>query len=203
MQEIRTPAQEAAEDVFFGQIVMIWARWFIIAVGAVLVIWSANEARTLTLTIVPVVALMVINFYLHGRYLMEQPANRYLIGIAAALDLAIVSVIVLLGVLGKPGLNSQLFVLYYPVILGFGLVFRPRFTVIYTVATLVAYTLACVGYMSFNPADPDLKALVLRLITLAAMAGLSTYYWRILRNRRRTAQATPRLERLHAEPVRG
>ena len=28
-----TKAQEAAEDIFFGQIAIIWARWFIILAG--------------------------------------------------------------------------------------------------------------------------------------------------------------------------
>ena len=36
MQEVRSIPQEAAEDVFFGQVVMIWARWFLIAAGVLL-----------------------------------------------------------------------------------------------------------------------------------------------------------------------
>src|SRR5712692_11512962 len=106
MQDTRTPIQQAAEDVFFGQVVMIWARWFIILAGAALTFWSASSTAQLSLGILPVVALMVINFYLHGRYLMEQPANRILIGVASALDLAIITLLVLLGPLGKPGLQS-------------------------------------------------------------------------------------------------
>ena len=34
----------------------------------------------------------------------------------------------------------------------------------------------------------SIKELVLRLLTLGAMAGLGTYYWRILRSRRHAAQ---------------
>ena len=34
MEGIRSPEQEAAEDVFFGQSVIIWARWFVILAGA-------------------------------------------------------------------------------------------------------------------------------------------------------------------------
>ena len=33
MTEMRSAAQEAAEDIFFGQIVIIWARWFVIITG--------------------------------------------------------------------------------------------------------------------------------------------------------------------------
>jgi len=38
MDIARTHAKEAAEDIFFGQVVIIWARWFLIAGGAVLTI---------------------------------------------------------------------------------------------------------------------------------------------------------------------
>jgi len=189
MQDTRTPIQQAAEDVFFGQVVMIWARWFIILATAIVIFWSASSTSALALGILPVVALMAMNFYVHGRYLMEQPANRYLIGVASALDLAIISFIVLIGALGRPGLQSPLFVFYYPVILGFALVFRPHFTTGYALVTMVVYMFACaVNGMSFDPTQADLKILVLRLITLATMTGLGTYYWRILRGRRRAAQ---------------
>ncbi len=189
MEDTRTPTQQAAEDVFFGQVVMIWARWFIILAGAIVIFWSASSTAALSLGILPVVALMAINFYLHGRYLMEQPANRHLIGLASALDLVIISLIVLIGALGKAGLQSPFFVFYYPVILGFALVFRPKFTVGYALATMVVYVFACaINGMSFDPTQADLKVLVLRLITLATMTGLGTYYWRILRSRRRAAQ---------------
>lgn len=189
MEDSRTAAQQAAEDVFFGQVVMIWARWFIILAGAIVIFWSANSIASLSLGILPVVVLMAINFYLHGRYLMEQPANRYLIGITSAMDLTIISFIVITAALGKAGLQSPFFVFYYPVILGFALIFPPKFAATYTAATVLVYILACaLNGMSFDPTQPDLKVLVLRLITLATMSGLGTYYWRILRSRRRSAE---------------
>ena len=36
MSTVGTAEREAAEDVFFGQVVIIWARWFLIVAGAVL-----------------------------------------------------------------------------------------------------------------------------------------------------------------------
>jgi hypothetical protein len=184
----RSELDQAVEDVFFGQLVMIWARWFVILAGAIVIFWSASSIAALSIGVLPVVCLMAMNFYLHGRYLLERPANRQLIGLAAGLDLAIISLIVLLGALGGAGLRSPFFVFYYPVILGFALVFRPKFTALFSGATLLAYAIFCaVDGMSFNPADGDLKVLVVRLITLATMAGLGTFYWRILRRRRAAA----------------
>lgn len=178
-------AQEAAQDLFFGQIVTIWARWFVIAASGAVALWSASSPAEVTVATLVVVAMMALNFFLHGRYLMERPANRALLLAVAALDLLLISVMVATWQ-GGVGVASQLFVLYYPVLLAFAFVFPPRATLLATAATLAAYAGACLA------ADPgfltdmtDVKALVMRLITLAAMGGLGTFYWRIQRQRRR------------------
>lgn len=67
---------EEAEDVFFGQVVMIWARWILAAAGAVLILWGGGQVADLTARIAAVVVLMAVNFYLPGRFVMEKPANR-------------------------------------------------------------------------------------------------------------------------------
>ena len=63
----RSLAQEAAEDVFFGQVVMIWASWFLIASGGVFFLWTSKESTELALGVLPIVGLMAVNFCLHGR----------------------------------------------------------------------------------------------------------------------------------------
>src|SRR5690349_10916310 len=72
-------AQEAAEDIFFGQAVIIWARWFIILTGAMLTLWTATTVAEITINTLLIIVLMGMNFFLHGRYLMERPANRSLL----------------------------------------------------------------------------------------------------------------------------
>ena len=54
MREMRTVAQEAAEDVFFGQVVMIWARWFLIAAGIILALWTVEDKNQVVLGVIPV-----------------------------------------------------------------------------------------------------------------------------------------------------
>ena len=39
MQTHRDRTQEEAEDLFFGQVVIIWARWFVIAAGTIYALW--------------------------------------------------------------------------------------------------------------------------------------------------------------------
>ena len=113
MKEIRSIGQEAAEDVFFGQVVINWARWFLIVGAVVLVLWNAADVNQLVAGTVAVVALMAINFYLHGRQLADRPANRALITLASFLDVAVITVVVLAWPESEErGLASPFFVFY-------------------------------------------------------------------------------------------
>jgi hypothetical protein len=182
-----SPVVEAAADLFFGQSAIIWARWFIILAGAIVVLWSAASPGEMAAKMLLVVALMAMNFFLHGRYLLEKPANVRVVLAASALDLALVTAMVCTWQAGVGGLHSPLFVFYYPALLAFAFVFRPRLALAYTAAALVAYVGACLLVdPSFVLNASDLKVLAARLITLVAMGGLGAYYWRILRGRRRT-----------------
>lgn len=182
-------AREAAEDIYFGQVVLIWARWFVILAAAVLALWSSDTTAELATRSLLVVALMGVNFFLHGRTLMEKPANKQLLIASSAIDLVITGGIVALW--GSNGLESELYVLYYPLLFAFALVFAPRITITYALAALGSYAAICLM------ADPgilgetvDAKMLAERLITMAATAGLGTYYWRIQRARRASAPSS-------------
>lgn len=187
MQEIRTRTQEAAEDIFFGQAAIIWARWFIILAGAILALWSATEVGQLIVSILLVVALMAVNFFVHGRYLLERPANMVLLAGLSFLDLIIITLIILVWK-GQVGLGSPFFIFYYPVLLAVSFVFPPRLSSFYLATTLAIYSAAVlVTDPGILVSSPDLEVMATRLITLAATGLLGTYYWRIQRQRRRLA----------------
>ena len=180
---VRLLDHEAAEDIFFGQVVMIWARWFLIAAGTIFFLWTAQKSTQVALGILPIVGLMVLNFYLHGRYLLERPSNIVQITAASTIDVALVSAIVLVwqSTSGLTGLASPFFVLYYPVVLAFAFVMPRRLTLIFTASTAAAYAAICLPDLTSITA---VKVLVLRLATMAAMGGIGTFYWRIQRSRR-------------------
>lgn len=185
----RGPEQEAAEDLFFGQIVTIVARWALVLALAVLVLWKARDEAELVTAILPVVALMAMNFFLHGRYLLERPANTVLTLAAALLDLGLITLVVL-GWPGPQGLQSQFFVLYYAVLVGIAFVFPPFISMGYTVVALAAYTGACLLVdTAFLASGREVERLVQRLTTLGATGALAAYYWRIQRARRRAVHA--------------
>ena len=177
-------ALEGKRDVFFGQVVLIWARWAVIAAGAMMAMWLSETSEALTLNILPVVVLMGINFYLHARYLLERPANRLLVTLLSAVDLLMVTGIVIgwdVEGAGR-GLANPFYIYYYPLLLAFGFVFPPRLTATFTAGVLASYATACLALDPAMVTDPGtLKDLAVRLITLGAMGALGTYYYRLQR----------------------
>ena len=186
----RIETQERAEDVFFGQVVILAARYFLIAGLLAVQLASLENSQQMALAVVPIVAFLGMNFFLHARYLTGQPANLRLILLTSAVDLLLVTLIIVFGA-GRSGASSPFFVLYYPLVLAFAFVVPRRLEIAYTAAAMALLTgavlLLDIGVLTDTPA---LKHLVLRLITLAACGGLANYYWRTLRARRHEAFQT-------------
>jgi hypothetical protein len=182
---VRQLEQEAAEDIFFGQVVTIWARWFLIAAGTIFFLWTAQKSSQIAIGVLPIVALIVLNFYLHGRYLLERPSNVLQITMASTIDVGLVSAIVLMwhssAAAPLTGLASPFFVFYYPVLLAFAFVMPRRLTLIFTALVAAVYTAICLPDLT---SITSVKVLILRLATLSAMGGIGTFYWRIQRSRR-------------------
>jgi len=191
MKEVRTADQAAAEDIFFGQTVILWARWSVIVAGIVLVLWTSGTVEQLTRTIPFFLALMAMNFFLHGRFVMGSPLNRTVVIASSIVDLVMISAIVGLWPGGQDGLKSPFFVLYYPVVFAFALVLPRTIEAAYTVFAILVYTAVCffTGTMSLGNGAEDYKQLVMRLIVMAAMGFLGNYYFRIQRDRLRRATA--------------
>ena len=192
MNSNRTRKQEAAQDIFFGQSVINWARWFVIAAAAVMVL-DSNTTSQMVVGVLPVLGLIVANFYLHGRRLAERPANPAMIVLASLMDVAFITWLVLAWPGGR-GLASEFYILYYPVVLAFAFVMPPRVTAIYTVVAVAAYAAVAsladptVFFVDGNiGADlyvPAVKALAVRVITIGAVGGLGAFYYRKQRDRR-------------------
>src|SRR5262249_54024977 len=89
MQVSDSPRREASGDLFFGQVALLWARWFVIGGAAWLILSRARSTTELALGIVPVLVLLALNFFLHGRYLVERPANQALTLAASGVDLVL------------------------------------------------------------------------------------------------------------------
>jgi hypothetical protein len=183
LREVRTATQANQEDLFFGQTVIVWARWSVIVAGIVLVLWTSASVTHLTQTVPFFLALMAMNFFLHGRYVMGSPLNRAAVMLTSVIDLLLITAIVVLWP-GSHGLHNQFFVLYFPVVFAFALVFTRKVEAAYTVLAIAAYTSACfiTGTVPLDLGHDD-KVLVMRLVVIAAMGFLGNYYFRIQRDR--------------------
>ena len=191
MREVSKLQRYAAEDVFFGQSVINWARWFVIAAGTAIVLVTADTADELILGITPVIGLIALNFYTHGKRLAEKPAGAGVVALTSLIDVALVTAAVGLGLgIGISGLDSPFYVAYLPIVLAFAFVMPRTATVLFTAATIGAYTAVCVvtgtAGDATNPLDtmPALESLVTRVVVMAAVGGLGTFFWRIQRDRR-------------------
>jgi hypothetical protein len=77
---------------------------------------------------------------------------------------------------GTPGLANPAYLLLYPLVISVGLVFPPCISWSFTAVALGLYVV-----LAQPVTDP--KMLVVRLITLGAVCGLSSLYWRSVRSR--------------------
>jgi hypothetical protein len=169
-----SPRIEAQEDIYYGQIVCIMARWFVIAGAVFLALYKAPSVAHMQRNLVPLLVLIAANFFLHARYLTNRPANALLLQLASALDVAVITALLLAG-------HPDFFVFYYPVALAFALVFVRRFALVFTGLAGGVYALLSVPGLQFNG---DEETLAIRLVTLVGASLLATLYWRVQRARR-------------------
>jgi hypothetical protein len=169
---------EAQEDIFYGQIVCITARWCIIAGSIFLALFHANSIAAMERSLIPLLFLVAVNFFLQGRYMMRLPANALLLQILSFVDLAVITVIVMSG-------NPEFFVFYYPVVLAYSMVFVRRLALIFTGALAIGYTVVSVLAAPGIHFNGDEETLAIRLVTLLGTTLLGTMYWRIQRARGR------------------
>jgi hypothetical protein len=181
VREVRSVDQADQEDVFFGQTVLLWARWSVIVAGIVLVLWTSHSIGDLSKTMPFFLALMAVNFFLHGRYVTGNPLNRTVVMVGSVIDLILITAIVRFWP-GHQGLDNQFFVLYLPVVFAFALVFTRRVEVVFTGLAMLAYAIACIGTVPLDLGSAD-KVLVMRLVVIATMGFLGNYYFRIQRIR--------------------
>ncbi|HYL08478.1 MAG TPA: hypothetical protein VEU76_08005 [Candidatus Udaeobacter sp.] len=182
-REVRTKSQAEQEDVFFGQTVIVWARWAVIVAGIVLVLWTSTDVALLSRTMPFFLVLMAINFFFHGRYVMGSPLNRTVVTAASIVDLVLITAIVIFWP-NAEGFHNQFYVLYFPVVFAFALVFTRKIEVVYTVLAIAAYTGACLLTGTLAVTDGlGMKTLVMRLIVIASMGFLGNFYFRIQRDR--------------------
>ncbi len=180
--------RDADEDLFYGQLAIVVARWFTIAAGIVVALWSASDVSALTAPVALMVALMGMNFYVHARYLAHRPLNRAAVLGSVGIEFAAILVAIAVWSLGGGrGFANPFFVCLYPPLLALALVFPPRLSLPAAALAVLAYATIglAIGGIHGLPAEKDFAE---RLLTLGATAGLGAFFWRLQRQSERRAR---------------
>jgi hypothetical protein len=175
---VRPTRTEAQSDLDHGQVVIIAARWVLIAVGLfLLIVKPAGDVAALRVQIGLVLLLGLGNFAMHAQLLKRRPVAPPLALAAGAIDLVVISAL-----LASQGADSQVYVLYFPALLALSVAFEPIVTMIYAAATALVYS----AIAGAAPAPGDSSAVIMtRVVMLAGVAFCGAAYWHVERDRRR------------------
>jgi len=174
-----------SEDLFYGQTVIVWARWILIGTGLVLSFWNPRELFVLQIQLAVLIALAFGNFYLHVQLLRGHPSIDSVVYGASAADLTVVTALVVV----QNGFPSPVFIFYFAAVLGFSVAFPTRLTAIYAATGIAVYGVVCLATADVA----DYPAIFTRLLMIAAVAVCGNLFARNETHRR--AEAV----RLHAE----
>lgn len=173
---------ERMEELAYGQLVIVSARWILVLSGLLLTLWSPDPLGRLRLQIVILLLMAVGNFFLHTQALMSRPLLHKVIYASSAADLAVITLLIVTG----GGFGSSLYTFYFPAILAFSVVFPTHVTILYTATVTSLYTI--ISMVSLNDGSAgDVQVLVARLVILVAIAVCGNIFWRVERRRRQAA----------------
>lgn len=168
-----------SENLFYGQAVIVWARWILIATGLVLSFWEPASLGLLQIQLAAIITLAFGNFYLHVQLLRGRPAIDRVVYAASAADLAVVTTLVI----SQNGYSSPVFVFYFAAVLGLSVAFPTVLTALYTSAVVVVYGIVCLSTAD----STEYPAVFTRLLMIAAIALCGALFARSESHRRAEA----------------
>ncbi len=166
-----------AEELRHGQIVIVTARWALVVTGLLLMMWRPGDLAGFTIGILIVLALAVINFFLHVQILRDRPIDRTLVYGMSLADLVVISLIVIT----REGFDADAFVFYYPAVLAYSLVFAGQMTVLLTAGLMAVYGL--IAMPEAIDSELNQQILVTRELMIVAVSYLG-YRYRVVERRR-------------------
>ncbi len=172
---------QAADDLRFGQGVIIAARWILVIAGLALALWSPAPLSELRLQIVLILGLAVANFWLTAQILTRRPVITGIVYALSAADVAVISLIVN----AAGGFKSNNYVFYFPAVVAISLAFDIRATFLFTGAAIGAYALIALD----TGGNHEPEVILIRMVMLVAAAVCGNVYRRVEQdNRRRAAE---------------
>ena len=176
---LRPQQGEAQADLDHGQVVIVTARWLLIVVGLfLLVLKPTSSVGELRVQVVLLLLLGLVNFVLFARLLRRSPVPPPVAYAASALDLVVVTILVL-----SQGGDSPTFVLYFPALVALSVAFEPLVMIEYALATAGVYGVIAASRLPTGIERGPIVAT--RVLMLAAVAFCGGVYWFVEHDRRR------------------
>ncbi len=173
-----TPINPLAES----QMVIIIARFVLVAACLLLILMDARSAKTVSFTvsrfeIVVVMLLAVSNFYLVSQVMTKRKTQELVLYGMSLADLAVISMVVIV----QGGFSSGTYIFYFPAMLSFALAFPTMELYLFLAGTVSIY--GFIGLVSIGNVD-NLEILTIRILMLIAVAVCGNRFAQIERNRR-------------------
>jgi membrane-associated HD superfamily phosphohydrolase len=173
-----TPINPLAES----QMVIIIARFVLVAACLLLILMDARTAKTVTFAvsrfeIIVVMLLAVSNFYLVSQVMTKRKTQELVLYGMSLADLAVISMVVI----AQGGFSSGTYIFYFPAMLSFALAFPTMELYLFLAGTVSIYSF--IGLVSIGDVN-NLEILMIRVLMLTAVAVCGNRFAQIERSRR-------------------
>ena len=182
MQQLWRPLDEGRLTTLPIQIVM---RWVLVAVSLFLINYEPGTSPTARV----ILNVLVLGGAAFNGFMQWRLRRRAGMVTALPIALALYDVTAITTAVGVvDGLDNSAFVLYYPALLAFTLVFAGRWSLVYAAITIGAYVAVISVHESFDPNNAtDVKHVVSRVATMASTVLIANLVVGIERARRERA----------------
>ena len=171
---------ETMENINYGQIVVITARWILIAAGWVLTLWQpeAAEAWQLRIAIVLLMVYSSANFFLTVQWANRSRVLAETVYLTSVADLSLITILV--AVFSA----FNVYVFYLPALLALAVTLPRAVTGVLTAAVMASYGVIALSLAGETLDTAELQSIFVRMILLAGVAFCGSLFREIEADRR-------------------
>ena len=181
-----TPGSIASDDLRYSLRIAVWVRWFVVIAWLVQHNYRPDfNSDVYVPDMLLVLSLLLFNGYVHYRIHTNRALTWHWAAALSAMDVSAVTV----GLAISGGFNNSFYVLYYPTIATFAVVFS-SFRLSFAWVSMVAVLYAALSLVIDPTVDFDAKmekVLFIRIVTMYAVVAAVNLIMRLERTRRREA----------------
>ena len=183
----QTPLRNSPDDLLYGVRISVWVRWFVLLAWLLQFNYRPNfESPAYLPTTLFAALVLAFNAYVHYRIQSNRPVTWHWALALSALDVLIITAGI---VVAGSGFQNKFFVIYYPTLAMFAVVFTSfRLSLAWT--TVVAVVYAAISLMMEPGVDFEIKeekVLFTRIVVMYAVVIAVNLVSRFERIRRREA----------------